>query len=52
MTPIFFETLVNLAVEKHIKTNGADNIAKSYEKYVSVKAGCSKFFGLLQILGC
>ena len=40
---LIFEKLINMATEKNIKINENDIIAKSSEKYISVKIGCLKF---------
>ena len=40
---LIFEKLVNMATKKNIEINENDIIAKSSEKYISVKIGCLKF---------
>ena len=45
-----FEKLINIATEKNIKINENDIIAKSSEKYISVKIGCLKFLDSYRFL--
>ena len=47
---LMFEELVNMAIEKNIKINENDIIAKSSENYISVKIGCLKFLDSYRFL--
>ena len=47
---LIFEKLINMANEKNIKINENDVIAKSSEKYISVKIGCLKFLDSYRFL--
>ena len=47
---LIFEKLVNMATKKNIKIKENDIIAKSSEKYISVKIGCLKFLDSYRFL--
>ena len=47
---LIFEKLVNMATKKNIEVNENDIIAKSSEKYISVKIGCLKFLDRYRFL--
>ena len=52
VTHLFFENLVIMSTEESTEMREEDIVAKSSENNNSLKIGCLKIFGLLQIFGC